>query len=320
MNMIVKFVFESRGSVVEPVPASGPIEGTTCGRAASPCPETGICPTEPCGNSGVVINSCVAGVPCLGVFNSTCAEQVCVPAVAAKPGGFDIKDMTVSANNNVSKIELRDVTKCTINAYGHVNSAGSHNPNFDNLVPQLPIPDGLDMSWGCNSGQDDWHNFGKIFAERAEYYFPDNRSVITSYTAIPSYDEVSKINYCAISVKMAPHKTCADLKFGDTAEHYNYFIDVDNKKITSAISTFNSLKVQHGSSLIDYPITNFIVTLDQSDVTNPKLEFTKVGNINLGCQHNEGENYISFDCPAELTPQNDVEIIPSIKVDSVVLI
>ena len=140
---------------------------------------------------------------------------------------------------NDAQPDSQNVVRCTIDAFAHVNSTGSFTPTRDGIIGGNPYHD-----WGCRTGEKDWYNFGKIFAERSEYYFPDNRDVINCYEAKSVYNFGIPKNFCRITIDMLPGKTCSDLKFGGDDVYVNYFVDSSGNKISYAVSSsiFESCK------------------------------------------------------------------------------
>ena len=209
--------------------------------------------------------------------------------------GFNINNIPGGGNNGFpSEIQLRNVTKCSIDAYSVNYNDGIQVPSRDGLVRP-----NTSSQWGCASGDAPNFIFGNIFSGNGYWNgFPSQQTAISGYTATPSYNSALAKNYCAISLNLLPGKNCRDVIFGD---QYDYFNNSANVKITedSAISTVTSIKVVCGSNTIDYPVANSTVTLNRGDSSNPQLEFTQIAGRNMGCQYQaEGDNYMSFLCNA----------------------
>ena len=212
--------------------------------------------------------------------------------------GYNIKNIGGGGNSNKtpSLIEVRDPTKCSIDAYSLRTFNQENPPNYDGLVS----PSG---SYGCNAGVGGLtlpiYDFGRSFSNSVDIYssYCKNNNVfcnsffIESYIAIPKNDGTK--NHCSISVNMKPGKTCDDLNFGNDAY---YFKDASGKKIDSAFYD-GTVKVQcPGGSLINYPTENSNVSVAIKDGV-PQLEFTRTGTGSLDCQHNaDSENYMGFIC------------------------
>ena len=207
------------------------------------------------------------------------------------PGGFDITNIGGGGNNGVPlEIQLRNVTKCSIDAYSFYIYGSSYAPFRDGVVNPNTSAD-----WGCNSGYSNNYNFGKIFGgETIRVGFGSLSTVIDGYTATPSHNYTLGKNYCAISLNLKTGKSCDDVKFGDG---YNYFQDSTGNKINSANTL--SVGVKCGTNTIDYTVYNSTVMFNQTDTTNPKIEFLVRNASDLGCQYqSDNINYMSFFCNA----------------------
>lgn len=102
--------------------------------------------------------------------------------------------------------------------------------------------------------------------------------------------------YCHITV---PEKTCDQLSFSYEDEGVYQLANSSGTPITSSTATTTISDIQvscNNGSPISYPFTNSTVSLNLSDPANPRLEFTPKSNADLGCQYNNGDNYLAFAC------------------------
>ena len=149
---------------------------------------------------------------------------------------------------------------------------------------------GCDASGTINS-------FGLMFSSSGYGYSFQSPDVINNHVATPSTNHKLGKPYCSIYLNLKFGKTCGDLNFNNSlgGEFYDYLENKINS--TTSISSMTSISVICNGNPIIYPVKNSIVTFNQSEDGNPKLEFTTVTQSRLGCNYQYNEtNYMSFVC------------------------